>query len=247
MAALVAGALLVVPAGASANLVVTQSASPKPVKKGELVTITVTATNSGPRTLSGTDAGVDLFSLLGSTDRAADNPYQSAVPSQGTCELKPQGAYHVASCLLGELGVGASAQITAIVRVNESMNHVAAPPNDTWSEIPVAAGVPPVLRGSAKVTLAGLPETCALGDFTLTITSRAPRTRQIRASLFLGYDEEGAGITYERSAKGRRLKATIPVSKLYEPKIGRPHKITIYAYRKGAHALKRTISFEPCL
>jgi len=117
MAALVAGALLVVTASASANLVVTQSASPKPVKKGELVTITVTATNSGPRTLSGTDAGVDLFSLLGSTDRAADNPYQSATPSQGTCELKQQGAYHVASCLLGELGVGASAQITAVVRV----------------------------------------------------------------------------------------------------------------------------------
>jgi len=66
-------------------------------------------------------------------------------------------------------------------------------------------------------------------------------------AVSLGYDEEGAGITYERSAKGRRLKATIPVSKLYEPKIGRPHKITIYAYRKGAHALKRTISFEPCL
>jgi hypothetical protein len=127
------------------------------------------------------------------------------------------------------------------------MNHVAAPPNDTWSELPVAAGVPPVVTGSAKVKLAGLPETCAPGDFTLTITSRAPRTRQIRARLFLGYDEVGEGITFERSAKGRRLRATIPVSELYEPKIGRPHKITVYAYRKGAHALKRTISFEPCL
>jgi Domain of unknown function DUF11 len=247
MAALVAGALLVVPAGASANLVVTQSASPKPVKKGELVTITVNVTNSGPRTAAGDDARVDLFSLLGSTDHAANNPYQSAVPSQGTCELKLQGAYHTAACPLGELAAGASAQITAIVRVNASMNHVAAPPNDTWSELPVAAGVAPILTGSAKVKLAGLPETCALGDFTLTITSRAPRTRQIRASLFLGYDEIGEGITFQRSAKGRRLSATIPVSKLYEPKIGGLHKITVYAYRKGAHALKRTISFEPCL
>jgi hypothetical protein len=58
MAALVAGALLVVPAGASADLVVTQSASPKPVRKGELVTITVSVTNTGPRTLSGDQAGV---------------------------------------------------------------------------------------------------------------------------------------------------------------------------------------------
>jgi len=107
--------------------------------------------------------------------------------------------------------------------------------------------MPPVLTGSARVKLAGLPETCALGDFTLSITSRAPRTRKIRASLFLGYDDQGAGITFQRSAKGRRLTAIIPVSKLYDPKIGRPHKITIYAYRKGAHALKRTISFEPCL
>ena len=93
MAALVAGALLVVPASASANLVVTQSASPKPVKKGELVTITVTATNSGPRTLSGTDDGVDLFSLRGSTERAADNPYQSVTAVAG--HLRAQAARRV--------------------------------------------------------------------------------------------------------------------------------------------------------
>jgi len=247
MAALVAGALLVVPAGAPADLVVTQSASPKPVKKGELVTIAVSVTNTGGRAVSGDDATVSMFSLLGSTDRAADNPYQSAVASQGGCTLEQQGAYHTANCAFGELAAGASAQVSAVVRVNESMNHVAAPPHDTWSELPVAAGVPPVLTGSAKVALAGLPATCAPGDFTLTITSRAPRTRQIRASLFLGYDDEGAGITFQRSAKGRRLRATIPVSKLFEPKIGGLHKITIYAYRKGAHALKRTISFEPCL
>jgi hypothetical protein len=133
------------------------------------------------------------------------------------------------------------------VRVNESMNHVAAPPNDTWSELPVVAGVPPTVTGPAGVRLAGLPVTCALGDFTLTITSRAPRTRRVRAKLFLGYDTSGVGITFDRSGTGRRLRVTIPVSQLYEPKIGSVHKITIYAYRRGAHALKRTVSFEPCL
>jgi hypothetical protein len=107
--------------------------------------------------------------------------------------------------------------------------------------------VPPTLTGPATVRIAGVPETCAVGDFTLTITSRAPRTRQVRARLFLGYDDSGVGITFDRSAKGRRLRVTIPVHQLYEPKIGRPHKITVYAYRRGAHALKRTISFEPCL
>jgi hypothetical protein len=246
MAALAACALLVAPASASADLVVTQSASPKPVKRGERVTITVDVTNSGPTALAGDEASVNLFSLLGSGDHAADNPYRSAVPSQGSCTLELQGAYHTAACLFGTLAAGASAQVTAVVQVNQSMNHVAAPPHDTWSELPVAAGVPPVVTGSGKVKLAGLPATCALGNFTLTVTG-PPNARRVRAKLFLGYDNSGEGITSDRSAAGRRLRATIPVSQLYEPKIGGLHRITIYAYRRGAHALKRTVSFEPCL
>jgi Domain of unknown function DUF11 len=247
MAALVAGALLAVPTSASADLVVTQSASPKPVKKGELVTITVNVSNPGPKPASGEEARVDLFPLLGSTDHAANNPYDSATPSQGACTLSKQGAYYVAACLLGDLPVGSTAQITAVVRVNESMNHVAAPSNATWSELPVAAAVPPVVTGSAKLRLAGLPATCALGDFTLTVTSLAPRTRQIRAHLFLGYDEVGEGISFDPSGKGRRLRVTVPASKIYEPKIGKLYKLTLWAKRKGAPALKRTLAFELCL
>src|SRR4051794_14237013 len=146
MAALVAGALLAVPASASADLVVTQSASPKPVKKGELATITVNVSNPGSQTVSAELAQVEIFPLRGSTERAANNPYASVTASQGTCQLNPMGAYKVADCSLGEMQPGASARITAVLRVNESMNHVAAPKQATWSELPVAASVPPVVQ-----------------------------------------------------------------------------------------------------
>jgi hypothetical protein len=246
MAALVAGALLAVPAGASANLVATQSASPKPVKKGDLVTITVTVTNSGPSAVSADEAQVELFPLRGSSENAANNPYTSVTASQGSCALNPTGAYYVADCALGDMPPGASAQITAVLRVNESMTHVAVPKNEAFSELPVAASTPPVVTGSPKVRLAGLPQGCVPGDFTLTITGPSV-ARKIRAHLFLGYDETGEGISFDRSANGRRLRATIPASKMNDPRIGRRYRLTVYAYRRGAHALRRTVSFELCL
>jgi hypothetical protein len=238
--------VLAFPAGASADLVVTQLASPKPVKKGELVTITVSVSNPGPATAGSDESQVEVFPLRGSTERAASNPYESVTSSQGTCTITPTGAYQVADCSLGELAPGASAQIVAVLRVNESMNHVAAPKIGKWSELNVAASTPPTVTGSKQIKLAGVPDGCVLGDFTLTVTTQAPRVKQVRATLNLGFDDQGEGITWRRSANGRRLKATVPASRIFDPRIGRAYKLTVEAKRMGAAALRRTVVFELC-
>ena len=244
--AAVAIATLALPASASADLVVSQTASPKPVKKGELVTITVSVTNSGPATAGSDESQVEVFPLRGSSERPAANPYQSITPSQGTCTITPTGAYQVADCSFGELAPGASAQIVAVLRVNESMNHVAAPKVGTWSELNVAASTPPTVTGAKQIRLVGVPNGCVPGDFALTVTVQAPRVRKVSATLNLGFDDTGEGVTWRRSANGRRLVTTVPASHIFSPRLGRGYKLTIQATRKGAHALKRTVTFELC-
>jgi hypothetical protein len=239
-------AALALPASALADLVVSQTASPRPVKKGELVTITVNVTNPGPATAGSDESQVEIFPLRGSSEHAAANPYESVTPSQGTCSITPTGAYQVADCSFGELAPGASAQIVAVLRVNESMNHVAAPKVGTWSELNVAASTPPTVTGAKQIGLAGLPGGCVLGDFALTVTVHAPRVKKVGAVLNLGFDDTGEGVTWRRSANGRRLTATVPASRIFSPRLGRGYKLTIQATRKGAHALKRTVTFELC-
>jgi hypothetical protein len=244
--AAVATAALALPAGASAELVVTQTASPKPVKKGELVTITVSVTNPGPATAGSDESQVEVFPLRGSSEHAAANPYESVTPSQGTCTITPTGAYQVADCSFGDLAAGASAQIVAVLRVNESMNHVAAPKGATWSELNVAASTPPTVAGAKQIKLAGVPAGCVPGDFAVTVTVQAARVKKVSATLNLGFDDSGEGVTWTRSTKGRRLTATVPASRIFSPRLGKGYKLTIQATRKGGHALKRTVTFELC-
>ena len=239
-------AALALPASASADLVVSQTANPKPVKKGELVTITVTVSKPGPATAGSDESQVEVFPLRGSSERPAANPYQSITPSQGTCTITPTGAYQVADCSFGELAPGASTQIVAVLQVNESMNHVAAPKTGTWSELNVAASTPPTVTGTKQIRLVGLPNGCVPGDFALTVTVQAQRVRKVSATLNLGFDDTGEGVTWRRSANGRRLTATVPASRIFSPRIGKGYKLTIQATRKGAHALKRTVTFELC-
>ncbi len=242
-AALVA---LAAPGAASADLVVSQTATPKPVKKGALVTITVSVTNPGPAVAGSDESQVEIFPLRGATEHAAANPYQSVTPSQGTCTITPTGAYQVADCSLGDLAPGASAQIVAVLVVNESMNHVAAPKSATWSELNVAASTPPTVAGAKQIRLAGLPDGCVPGDFALTATVQAAHVKKVTATLNLGFDDTGDGVTWRRSANGRRLKATVPAGHINSPRIGKAYKLTIVATRHGGHALRRTVTFELC-
>src|SRR6476661_7934223 len=193
-------AALALPASAAADLAVPQTATPSPVAKGELVTITVNVANPGPATTGSDESQIEIFPLRGSTERAAANPYESVTASQGTCTITPTGAYQVADCSFGELAPGASAQIVAVLRVNESMNHVAAPKVGTWSELNVAASTPPTVTGARQIRLAGVPAGCVPGDFARPVTVRAPRVKKITATLNLGFDDSGEGITWRRAA-----------------------------------------------
>src|SRR5690349_11440157 len=138
-------AALVSAASASADLTISQTASPRWVNKGQLVTITVTVLNAGPGTATNDESGAELFSLRPGGGAHVNNPYQSVTASQGMCTINPTGQYQVADCSFGDLAQGARAQIVAVVRVNESMDHVVAPEVSgfgAWSELNVAASSP---------------------------------------------------------------------------------------------------------
>ena len=84
------------------------------------------------------------------------------------------------------------------------------------------------------------------GDFALTVTVRAARVKTVSATLNLGFDDSGEGVTWRRSANGRRLTATVPASRIFNPRLDKGYKLTIQATRKGGHALKRTVTFALC-
>lgn len=240
-------AFLVLPAGASATLVARQTASPKPVKKGQLVTITVNVTNPGPDVDFADPAQIELFSLRGGTEGTAVNdPYQSATPSQGGCSIHPTGRYQVADCNLGDMAPGASARIVAVVRVNEPMTHNAAPKFGAVSELNVAASTPPTVTGSRQIRLTGLPGGCVPGDFTLRIAANAPRVNRVVATLDRGFDNVGEDVVWQRSAKGSRLKVKVPAGHIFHPSIGKVYKLTIAAQRAHAGPLRRTVLFGLC-
>jgi hypothetical protein len=238
---------LALPASASATLVASQTASPKPVKKGQLVTITVNVSNPGPGVDFADPTQVELFGIRGGTEGTAVNdPYQSATPSQGSCSIHPTGRYQVADCNLGDMAQGASARIVAVVRVNESMTHQAAPKFGATSELNVAASTPPTVTGSRLIKLRGLPGGCVPGDFTLRIATSAPRVKRIVATMDQGFDNEGEDIVWQRSAKGSRLKVKVPAGHIFDPSIGKTYKLTIAAQRAHAGPLRRTVLFGLC-
>ena len=86
----------------AADVSVAQTASPNPVKKGKLLTYTVTVRNNGPDAAS----GVSLRDTL-----PTSVSYKSAQSSVGSCSR----ASNVVTCPIGTLGDGASATVTIVV------------------------------------------------------------------------------------------------------------------------------------
>jgi len=245
-------------AQASADLSVSQQISAKVVKPGALVTIDVTVTNTGTEPPRYGEAIVNLFSLSGH-GQPADNPYQSFSPSQGSCMKSDSGEYQSLVCQLGDLAPGASAHITAVVKVNQTMNHLVAllptpyeggyeddnyRNNETVQR--VTASVPPILTGSKKIGLKGLPTGCVSGDFTLKVIPAVANVKKIVAVMFLGYEESGEGGEWKRSTKSGRLTVKVPASKITEPELGRFYKLKVKVRVKGKAPLKRTVEFQLC-
>jgi hypothetical protein len=259
-----AAATALIPSSAFGANSVSQTGSPDVVKKGNDVTYTVTVTNTGSSVEDETN--VALLTLKAGGERPADNPYKSVVPSQGSCQIASSGSsfgdYHSASCPLGSLAPGASAQITAISTVNEGADHdatlvgcfgsgfscgpVFGSPNSAIARTLVDA--PPVIEGSKKIKVKGLPAGCADRDFKLTATAKGakkvtgaysgPRTEEGGPALDEDFEQRSL-----KTGKGAKLSATIPAGRLsagyYEIKLaakyenGPKQKTTIFMQRCG--------------
>jgi uncharacterized repeat protein (TIGR01451 family) len=93
------------PAPATADLAITKSDSPDPVRGGQNLTYTIVVTNNGP----GTATGVVM------TDNLPKNAgFASISTTKGTCAGKPSKS--TITCNLGDMATGTSATITLVVK-----------------------------------------------------------------------------------------------------------------------------------
>jgi uncharacterized repeat protein (TIGR01451 family) len=88
-----------------ADLAITKTDSPDPVKGGQNLTYTIVVTNNGPSTATGVTM----------TDQLPKNAgFASATTTKGTCSAKPSKA--LVTCALGDLVSGTSATVTIVVK-----------------------------------------------------------------------------------------------------------------------------------
>jgi hypothetical protein len=236
-----------------------QSVGEHIVKPGQQVPVDVTVANHGT---AGQEAFVEISSLR-AHGKGADNPYSAISTSQGTCENTTSHAYgyvyQFVVCTLGTLAPGATARVTVTVQANETAVHSAILlPNaheggynddqnaDNSANDRITVSVPPVVKGSKKVKVGGLPGGCVDGDFPLTISTSAPGVKKVQASLDLGFDSEGVGHSWTRVAHGSRLQVTVPASRISEPVLGATYTLHLKAKRGAAGALERTVEFQLC-
>lgn len=252
---------LSVPAAAQASfdLAISQTVSSHVVLPGGIVHVSATVKNVGSEAVPEVAAELNSLAAHGA---GADNSYQSATTSTGTCKIETGHGYgytyHWVVCELGELAPGASVQIEATVQVNQTAVHSATllgryaeglftddEFHDNAAHDRITASSPPVVSGSKQIKISGLPKGCASGDFTLVASSKAKGVKKMRASLFLGFDDEGVGGEFEKTVRGHRLVAKVPVSRIaYE--LGKSYTLKIKAKRGGAGPLQATVSFQIC-
>jgi Domain of unknown function DUF11 len=257
-AALAAGLVVPAAAHAASDIGISETASSTKVKPGTPVTVNVTATNLGDQASPTDSVYLDIFSW-GAHGRPTDNPYQSVAASQGSCNIKPVGEYQDINCNLGPLSPGASAQITAVVQANETADHFTqllgenyttsaygddnASNNKARTTIYAAS---PVVTGSKKLKISGLPDVCASEDFNLQVKANTTRLKKLVASASLGVDDHGIGIELRKTVHRKRLTARVPVSRMAEYVLGKEYELKIEARRRGGGKLKATVKFEHC-
>jgi len=258
MAAAAAAAALValgLPASAAASrdVAITQLESADPVARGSTVTYTATVANVGTEIFDG--VGLDLFSLTPGGSGAVNNPYASAAPTQGSCLISPAGDYQQVLCDLGTLAPGASAQVTAVVQANFSMDHVAGllscdfgpsscqasdddRPADDETRERTTVIVPPAISGDPKLKLKGLPSGCIDADLEVKARAKVSKVKGIKAKL------TGKNLRHRLgSADGGRLTFTIPAADLEQARI---YVLNVNATRKGKPGLKREVELQRC-
>jgi hypothetical protein len=255
LAAALAGALALPGAALGAgDIAIAQTASSKVIEPGKQVTIDIKVAGLGSMQSQAGDVVVEMLSLSGH-GQPADNPYQSVKTSRGTCKVS-SAEYQSASCSVGAVTPGQSVHIVAVIVVNQSMNHLASVTTEGSGEYPddnhrnnesgvtVYADAPPVLSGSKKLALRGLPAGCFSKDFSLLIQAKVPNVKKV-VFFALPIDEFGNGNGFRRAAKSSRLRVTVPVSKWF-PDLGVKYDFKVKARVRGGPPLKTTVSFERC-
>jgi len=252
---------LSVPAAAQASfdLAVTQTVSAHQVAPGGTVKISATVKNAGSE--AAPEVAMELDSLA-AHGAGANNPYRSVTASRGSCKIEEgQGygyTYHFAVCQLGELAPGASVQIEATVEIDQTAVHSAVllgryaegvltddEFHNNQASDRITVNSPPVVTGSKKIKIGGLPKGCASDDFTLTASSSAKGVKKMRVSLFLGFGDEGEGGEFQKTVRGHRITAKVPVSRIVF-ELGKVYTLKVKAKRGSAGALQATVSFQVC-
>ena len=89
----------------AADLAITKTDSPDPVRGGQNLTYTIVVTNNGPSAATGVTM----------TDQLPKNAgYASATTTKGSCTAKPSKA--LVTCALGDMASGTSATVTIVVK-----------------------------------------------------------------------------------------------------------------------------------
>ncbi len=108
-----------------ADVAITKTDSPDPVKGGQNLTYTIVVTNNGPWTATGVTM----------TDQLPKNAgFASATTTKGSCNAKPSKS--LVTCALGDMAGGTSATVTIVVKsptkgtITNTASVTAAPPPD---------------------------------------------------------------------------------------------------------------------
>ena len=215
----VALAFALAPAAASADVTVSLSGPKGPLPKGTEADYTARVTNTSGVSESGLSLLIGSFRVEG--DRPVPNPY-SAFSSNCSAENFPTGfgTYYSLSCALPTLGPGASTQVRTSAEINESMRQYAdIDPGDERANLVTYVSAPPVVEGSKKVKLKGLPDGCASEDFKLKV--KAKGAKKITGRIDGPRDADGKPAEFGegtsdkfKAAKSSKLKTRIAVADL---------------------------------
>lgn len=226
-ATLVAVAALIVlaaPAVANEEFTISGPASTPAVAQGATATHTFTLTDT-PRFACAPvcDEPIKLELVLSrhaTYSKASIDQFLSVSTPFGPCTLGVDAGYPAAFCDLGTRGTfPPMLQVVATIKADESFDDTAV-----FSQVAVHPAIAtevvraPVITGSKKIVLSGLPKACAPGDLTVKARIKATNIARIAASLTGATDEwgvnaEGRGAGGTALAHGSTVSIKVPGAK----------------------------------